>query len=230
MIKKMITVLSIIILISILSIEILNINEIYNPVFEPQDIINENGSINMVSAIVLDYRLIDTFFEVLVFTLSVIGISFYMEKLPEQNNISVEENSIVVKIITPILFQIIVLVTLYISVTGHLGPGGGFTAGVILGTGLIGVSFVKPIDEIEKIFIKSKIEKVKILVPLIIALYGLLGYFWNGAFFSNIPLKGNPGELFSGGGAMLLNILIAFEVFAGTWTILYKFIKHRGTI
>jgi multicomponent Na+:H+ antiporter subunit B len=166
----------------------------------------------------------------LVFTIAVIGVSFYMEKLPEYKGKDTILDSPVIQIMTPILFQIIVLISLYIALTGHLGPGGGFAAGVIMGTGLIGVSFVKPMDEIENIFKKSKIEKFKILSPLLIIIYGVLGQIWGGAYFANFPFTGEVGELLSGGSAILLNFIIGFEVFAGTWTILYKFIKHRGLL
>ena len=196
----------------------------------PSEILSENGSVNMVTAIILDYRLFDTFFEVLVFTLAITGVSYYVQKLPVEKEKIGEQSSIVIDIITPIFFQIIVLVSLYVAIGGHLGPGGGFAAGVILGTGLMGVSFVKPMEDIENIFIKSKVEKYKIMVPFLIAVYGLLGYVWGDSFFSNIPLPGTPGRLLSGGGSMFLNMIIGFEVFAGTWTILYKFIKHRGML
>lgn len=198
--------------------------------YEIKEILEKNGSVNMVAAIILDYRLFDTFFEVLVFTLAITGVSYYVQKLPEEKELVSEKSSIVIDIITPIFFQIIILVSLYIAIAGHLGPGGGFAAGVILATGLIGVTFVKPMEDIEKIFIKSKIEKYKIIVPFLIAIYGLLGIFWGDSFFTNIPLYGEPGKLLSGGGIMLLNMLIGFEVFAGSWTILYKFIKHRGML
>jgi len=225
------TIISFILLLSIFIIFVLNVNiGIATSSFSPDFIIQENGSRNMVSSIVLDFRLFDTFFEVLVFTIAIIGVSFYMEKLPKYKGEDSTLKSPVIKIMTPILFQIIVLISLYIALTGHLGPGGGFAAGVIMGTGLIGVSFVKPMDEIENIFKKSKIERYKILSPLLIIIYGVLGIVWGDTFFSNFPFTGKLGELLSGGSAILLNFIIGFEVFAGTWTILYKFIKHRGLL
>jgi multicomponent Na+:H+ antiporter subunit B len=225
------TVITIILLSSIFFIFVLNVDFGNSAsTFTPELVTRENGSQNMVSSIVLDFRLFDTFFEVLVFTIAIIGVSFYMEKLPEYKGKDTILDSPVIQIMTPILFQIIVLISLYIGLTGHLGPGGGFAAGVIMGTGLIGVSFVKPMDEIENIFKKSKIEKFKILSPLLIIIYGVMGILWGDAFFANFPFTGESGELLSGGSAILLNFIIGFEVFAGTWTILYKFIKHRGLL
>ena len=225
------TLITIILLSSIFFIFVFNVDfGNSTSTFTPELVTRENGSQNMVSSIVLDFRLFDTFFEVLVFTIAIIGVSFYMEKLPEYKGKDTILDSPVIQIMTPILFQIIVLISLYIGLTGHLGPGGGFAAGVIMGTGLIGVSFVKPMDEIENIFKKSKIEKFKILSPLLIIIYGVMGILWGDAFFANFPFTGESGELLSGGSAILLNFVIGFEVFAGTWTILYKFIKHRGLL
>ncbi|BBE32068.1 cation:proton antiporter [Tepiditoga spiralis] len=199
-------------------------------VYTAEEIKLENTSKNMVSAIVLDYRMLDTFFEVLVFTLAITGVSYYLKKLPEVKDFEFEKESGIVEIITPILFQLLALLAFYAVVTGHVGTGGGFSAGVILGTALLGVTFVKPIEDIERVFKKSKIEKYKYLTPLIIVIYGMLGKIWGGEFFCNFPILGNYGHLFSGGSAIFLNFLIGIEVFAGTWTILYKFIKHRGML
>ncbi|POZ88480.1 MULTISPECIES: MnhB domain-containing protein [Petrotoga] len=200
--------------------------------YEPSGIFAENGSINMVSAIVLDYRIYDTFFEILVFTVAIIGISEFIGKIPTvaPDDQQIKYDTPIIKVITPIIFQIIVLISLYIAITGHIAPGGGFAAGTILGTGFLAVSLVRPTDEIENLFVKSKIEKLKMLVPLFIIIYGLLGYVWGDSIFSNFHLKGSPGELASGGSAILLNFLIYFEVFGGSWTILYRFLKHRGLL
>jgi multicomponent Na+:H+ antiporter subunit B len=227
--KKKIIALFLIIPIFLLLAFYMEIGDAQSP-YTAQEILVENGSINMVAAIVLDYRLFDTFFEVLVFTLAVTGVSYYVKKLPVVSDSDFEKTSITVNVFAPIMFQMIVLVSLYVAVAGHIGPGGGFAAGVILGTGLLGVTFVKPMEDIEKIFIKSKIEKYKIITPFLIAIYGILGIVWGDSFFTNIPLVGQPGKLLSGGAIIILNLLIGFEVFAGTWTILYKFIKHRGML
>jgi multicomponent Na+:H+ antiporter subunit B len=227
--KKKIIALFLIIPIFLLLAFYMEIGDAQSP-YTAQEILTENGSINMVAAIVLDYRLFDTFFEVLVFTLAVTGVSYYVKKLPVVSDSDFEKTSITVNVFAPIMFQMIVLVSLYVAVAGHIGPGGGFAAGVILGTGLLGVTFVKPMEEIERIFIKSKIEKYKIITPFLIAIYGILGIIWGDSFFTNIPLIGQPGKLLSGGAIIILNLLIGFEVFAGTWTILYKFIKHRGML
>ncbi|MDY6896303.1 MAG: hypothetical protein SVO01_12945, partial [Thermotogota bacterium] len=83
--------------------------------YETSEILAENGSTNMVSAIVLDYRIYDTFFEILVFTVVIIGISEFIGKIPSvaSDDQQIIYDTPIIKVITPIIFQIIVLISLY---------------------------------------------------------------------------------------------------------------------
>ncbi|KLO24689.1 hydrogen gas-evolving membrane-bound hydrogenase subunit E [Marinitoga sp. 1155] len=193
------------------------------------NILSENGSLNMVSAIVLDYRFYDTFFEILVFTVTIIGISYFM-KFFQPAKTEFSEPSVVLKVFAPVMFPITLLLGFYNTLTGHLYPGGGFNSGIILGTGVLSLTLIKKYEDIEDIFEKSKIEEIKVLMPLFIIVYGVVGKIFFGEYFINFFPKFQPGSIFSGGSAIMLNSFIAFEVFGGSWTILYQFIKHRGLL
>ncbi|GAB6188639.1 Na(+)/H(+) antiporter subunit B [Marinitoga arctica] len=193
------------------------------------NILNENGSLNIVSAIVLDYRFYDTFFEILVFTVTIIGISYFM-KFFKPNKSEFSEPSVVLRIFAPVMFPITLLLGFYNTLTGHLYPGGGFNSGIILGTGVLSLALIKKYEDIEEIFEKSKIEEIKVLIPLFIIVYAIIGKMFFGEYFINFFPKFHPGSIFSGGSAIMLNSFIAFEVFGGSWTILYQFIKHRGLL
>ncbi|OQY10284.1 MAG: hypothetical protein B6I29_01755 [Marinitoga sp. 4572_148] len=193
------------------------------------NVLTENGSLNIVSAIVLDYRFYDTFFEILVFTVTIIGISYFM-KFFQQSKFEFSEPSVVLRVFAPVMFPITLLLGFYNTLTGHLYPGGGFNSGIILGTGVLSLTLVKKYEDIEDIFEKSKIEEFKVLVPLFIIIYAILGKLFLGEYFINFFPKLEPGSIFSGGSAIMLNSFIAFEVFGGSWTILYQFIKHRGLL
>ncbi|AEX84635.1 hypothetical protein XO10_01210 [Marinitoga sp. 1135] len=193
------------------------------------NVLNENGSLNIVSAIVLDYRFYDTFFEILVFTVTIIGISYFM-KFFGKSEYEFSEPSVVLKVFSPVMFPITLLLGFYNTFTGHLYPGGGFNSGIILGTGVLSLALVKKYEDIEEVFEKSHIEEIKVLVPLFIIIYAVIGKIFFGEYFINFFPKFEPGSLFSGGSAIMLNSFIAFEVFGGSWTILYQFIKHRGLL
>lgn len=193
------------------------------------NILKENGSLNMVSAIVLDYRFYDTFFEILVFTVTIIGISYFM-KFFQTSKYEFTEPSIILKVFAPVMFPITLLLGFYNILTGHLYPGGGFNSGIIFGTGVLSLAIIKKYEEIEEVFEKSKIEEIKVFIPMLIIIYALIGKIFFGEYFINFFPKLTPGSIFSGGSAVMLNSFIAFEVFGGSWTILYQFIKHRGLL
>ncbi|SHE33203.1 multisubunit sodium/proton antiporter, MrpB subunit [Marinitoga hydrogenitolerans DSM 16785] len=193
------------------------------------NVLNENGSLNIVSAIVLDYRFYDTFFEILVFTITIIGISYFM-KFFKPNKSEFSKPSVVLKVFSPVMFPITLLLGIYNTLTGHLYPGGGFNSGIILGTGVLSLALIKKYEDIEEIFEKSRIEEIKVLIPLFIIVYAIIGKLFFGEYFINFFPKFQPGSIFSGGSAVMLNSFIAFEVFGGSWTILYQFIKHRGLL
>ncbi|WGS65063.1 MnhB domain-containing protein [Marinitoga aeolica] len=192
-------------------------------------VLQDNGSLNLVSAIVLDYRFYDTFFEILVFTVTIIGISYFM-KFFQPSKYEFSKPSIVLRVFAPVMFPITLLLGFYNTLTGHLYPGGGFNSGIILGTGVLSLALIKRYEEIEEIFEKSRIEEIKVLIPLFIIIYAILGKVFFGEYFINFFPKFQPGTIFSGGSAVMLNSFIAFEVFGGSWTILYQFIKHRGLL
>ncbi|WP_129409468.1 MnhB domain-containing protein [Marinitoga lauensis] len=137
-------------------------------------VLQDNGSLNLVSAIVLDYRFYDTFFEILVFTVTIIGISYFM-KFFKPSKYKFSKPSIVLKVFAPVMFPITLLFGFYNTLTGHLYPGGGFNSGIILGTGVLSLSLIKRYEEIEEIFEKSRIEEVKVLIPLFIIIYAIIG-------------------------------------------------------
>ncbi|MBM7558270.1 hydrogen gas-evolving membrane-bound hydrogenase subunit E [Marinitoga litoralis] len=200
----------------------------HNPYYDIS-VLSENGSLNLVSAIVLDYRFYDTFFEILVFTITIIGISYFMKFFkPNKNEFS--PPSVVLRVFAPVMFPITLLLGFYNTLTGHLYPGGGFNSGIILGTGVLSLALVKKYEDIEDIFEKSRIEEIKVLIPLFIIIYAVIGKMFFGEYFINFFPKMQPGSIFSGGSAVMLNSFIAFEVFGGSWTILYQFIKHRGLL
>jgi multicomponent Na+:H+ antiporter subunit B len=93
-----------------------------------------------VTAMLWDYRGLDTVFESTVFILAVVG-SAALFRFSEASLLSygskpgerLEEGlSIIVRVVTRIVFALIVALSAAIAFHGHLTPGGGFQAGSIL--------------------------------------------------------------------------------------------------
>ncbi|MDD5646035.1 MAG: MnhB domain-containing protein, partial [Candidatus Bipolaricaulis sp.] len=95
------------------------------------------GASNIVSSIVLGVRLMDTLVEILVFTVAVLGVRYFLE-LPH-GRVGAEEipESRLVAVSSAILLPLILVIGGYVTVYGHLSPGGGFSGGAIVATGLL---------------------------------------------------------------------------------------------
>jgi len=237
MIKKLFNYSVIIILIFITVLLILEINTIpLNNIPEKYStsVLKDNGSLNMVSAIYLDYRMYDTIFEITVFFIAAFGVSTILSNIPSTKqksaNIKISKDLLQNNVSVNLIFLLSTIFAVYIMITGHLGPGGGFVGGVIGGTGILILSGNKDLYQIEKDFEKMKIHNIEKYVLIAVPILGIMTLFFTGNSLVNFLPQGNPGSIFSGGTAIILNFLIGFKVFAGTWTIFYHFVNHRGLI
>ncbi len=119
----------------------------------------------------------------------------------------------ILKQISKILIPIIQVFGLYVIFFGHISPGGGFSGGTI-----IGASFILYRIAFGKQQAKEKLKFTALLKVICYSLitYGLLkGYsFITGGgniHGFQIPL-GKPGNIFSGGFLLPLNIAVGFIV------------------
>ncbi|HPE69052.1 MAG TPA: MnhB domain-containing protein [Thermotogota bacterium] len=191
----------------------------------------ENGSLNPVSAIYLDYRFYDTLFEICVFFTASFGVSLVLSRFSTEQANDQEENPEEFSPVAPLFFFGATQVfSLFLVLTGHLSPGGGFVAGVVGGTGVLILSGNKPFHVLETELHRLKLHWIEQCVMLAIPILGIVSFFSKGVVLGNLFPTGNPGDLFSGGNALLLNALIGFKVFTGTWTIFFHFVRHRGMI
>jgi len=181
------------------------------------------GVPNAVTGILLHFRLYDTIFEVFVFTAAVLGVQQYLTRdreAPEVYHIS--DDSIV--ILARIGAMIAGLVALELAIRGHLGPGGGFAAGVAGGTCIVLVAVTSEQVRLKKGHERWRAavwEKSSVLIFMALTVPVLSGM--------EFP-KGGFGALLSGGAIPWLNFLIAFKVAIGSWTILHLFIRYRGLL
>jgi len=197
-----------------------------------------NTSLNLISAIYLDYRFYDTIFEVIVFFVAAFGVNMVLEKLPDSKlrkpskmiTIHSEEVDLRMEISGNFIFTLSLIFSIYIVFSGHIGPGGGFVGGVVAGTGLLVLSGSKDLKRIEDNLNSMNIHEIEQSIMFFIPISGIIGLMLSSAGFSNFFPQATPGTFFSGGNALLFNFLIGFKVFSGTWTILYNFVRHRGVI
>ena len=103
---------------------------------------------------------------------------------------------------------------LYVALTGHLGPGGGFAGGVILAASgvLIVLAFGRRFSA--KVITDHAVHIADAAGAGVFLLVALLG-FLAGAFFANFIPTGEPHHLKSGGAIPISNLAIFIKVGAG---------------
>lgn len=114
-----------------------------------------------VSAMLWDYRGIDTYYETAVFFLAVIGgAALFRIAEIKVGTISVVQRerglSVIVKTVTRIIFPLIITVSASVALHGHLTPGGGFQAG-----SMMAVAFLTAIAAFSRHFIEEDLKLTK---------------------------------------------------------------------
>jgi len=186
--------------------------------------VKETGSLNLVTAILYDYRGFDSLGEstVIFAAVSAIVLILSFKKLP----VSSKGLSFIVKRTFGILTPFVFLYALYVITHGHLSPGGGFQGGVVLGTISIIFSIVYgSAFDYEKYNPRSK-TILETGGALLFVFIGGLGMISGGYFLSNFnPTGSGLGTLISAGSIPLINIGIGFKVGAGLAIIFYTMIQ-----
>lgn len=188
-----------------------------------QAVVADSGVPNAVSGIIFRNRLYDTIFEVVVFTIAIMGATYMLAN--ERPFCTIYHFSDRPSIILARLGATIsALVGIELAIRGHLSPGGGFAAGVAGGTAIGLVAITSSSEWMQTIYKKwhaSKWEKVSVLIFILLAVIKLSGF--------ELPY-GELGTLFSGGVLPLLNFLVAIKVSLGSWAVLLVFIHYRGLL
>jgi multicomponent Na+:H+ antiporter subunit B len=186
-------------------------------------VLKDSGVPNVVSGIILRNRLYDTIFEVIVFTIAIMGASFLLanERPPTRVYQFSDRSSI---ILARLGATISALVGIELAIRGHLSPGGGFAAGVAGGTAIGLVAITSSPQWMQVIYQRWQAatwEKVSVIVFILLSVITLAGV--------ELP-HGELGGLFSGGMLPILNILVAIKVALGSWAIVLIFIRYRGLL
>ena len=170
------------------------------------------GAANIVTAIIVTYRGLDTLGEVTVLflTAAIIGlvlsgqahsVAKAKKDLPPTGELLTTGSTL--------LLPLIMLLGAYVIVNGHLTPGGGFQGGAILASGILLILLTSPMQR----FSHRLITVLESVSGLTFILIGILGVVMAGGFLDNRILPvGSAGELFSAGTIPLIYTLIGLKV------------------
>jgi multicomponent Na+:H+ antiporter subunit B len=192
--------------------------------FSAIDVLVEEGGVpNVVSTLILRNRLYDTIFEVIVFTIAIVGASFLLAN--ERPSPKIQQFSDASSILLARLGATLsALVGIELALRGHLSPGGGFAAGVAGGTAIGLVAMTSSPEWMQSMYQRwhaATWEKVSVLLFIVLATIVLAGVE---------PPHGELGALISGGMTPVLNILVAIKVALGSWAVVLLFIRYRGLL
>lgn len=200
--------------------------------------LQETGAVNIVTGMILDYRAFDTLGEshVLFIATCTVLILLRIDKKKGKDSIAEREandriyepkNDVILQTVARILVPPIIIFGIYVILCGHLGPGGGFSGGAVIGAGLILYLNAFGFAKTERFF-TAKTYKWMSFGAL--ACYALAkSYsFYTGAneIHSVIPL-GTPEAILSSGLILILNICVGIVV-AGTMYTFYVMFRKGG--
>jgi len=185
----------------------------------------QTGSLNLVTAIYLDYRLLDTLFEAGILLIAVTGVSWIAQHdNVEHNPLFMLDRFKIPELfvsLARIIYPIVLLFGIYVVFNGHLAPGGGFQGGAILATALLILYYIdlKKKTNLQRIF---TIEK---WLYLLLVGISMISFFTRGVWFTNfIPLEGDP--LLKSIFLIALNLIIGAKVALGLTAIFIAFLKE----
>lgn len=185
-----------------------------------QNTVAETGAQNVVAAIIVTYRGLDTLGEVTVLflTAAIVALVLARSHVPaDAKGPGLLSSGELLQTGTRMLVPLILLFGAYVFINGHLTPGGGFQGGAIVASGMLLLLLADPL----KRFSHKVISLTESTSGVVYVLIGLIGLAWAGGFLDNriLPL-GSFGSIFSAGAIPLIYILIGLKVGAEFSSIL----------
>ena len=186
-------------------------NEVYARYIERG--VEDTGAVNLVAAIILDYRALDTLGEAFVLFTALISVIMLVRTSCGSQFILVEpKQPLMLRFMITLVSPFILVYGIYILLNGHLSPGGGFSGGAILGSAISLYAISFGVQKVRTIF-PFKILLISMSIALLFYAFSKGYSFLMGAsgLSTGIPL-GTPGNLFSGGLIVPLNICVGIVV------------------
>jgi len=197
----------------------------------------ELGAPNLVTAVVVSYRGLDTLGEVTVLFISAAGVGLLLRRTRrkeddedlEQGDREEETAGVhkpaseIVETATELLLPMVILFGIYVFLNGHLSPGGGFQGGAIIASGTMFLLLALPESHISRLMI-AIIESLSGFSYVIV---GVLGVIMAGGFLDNrIMDLGTYGSLFSAGAIPLIYVFVGLKVGFELSAVLDRFRKE----
>lgn len=202
--------------------------------------LQETGAVNIVTGMILDYRAFDTFGESCVLFIASCCVLVLLridaadgneqarKRLEEANDRLFEpKNDVILQKCACVLVPLILVFGIYIVLNGHLSPGGGFSGGAVLGSGLILYLNAFGFGKTERFFTEKVYRRLTLSALTFYCLAKSYSFFTGANHMeSGIPL-GMPGRILSSGLILPLNICVGLVV-ACTMYAFYALFRKGG--
>ncbi len=170
------------------------------------------GAVNVVTAIVVTYRGLDTLGEVSVLFLAATGVAVLLRRREKQQKGKGKKKRPASEFLNTgahLLSPFIVMFGAYIFLNGHLSPGGGFQGGAVIASGVLLLLLVFPgfkLNHLALNWLESTAGASYVIV-------GILGLVLAAGFLDNrfLPL-GQYGALLSAGAIPVIYTFIGLKV------------------
>ena len=199
----------------------------YTALYYADNTVSDTGAANIVTAIIVTYRGLDTLGEVTVLflTAAIVGLVLTRGAKAGKGKPMLASGELLCTG-SGLLVPLILLLGVYVFVNGHLTPGGGFQGGAILASGIMLVLLTNPMRHFSHRLI-AVIESVSGLVFITV---GILGIILAAGFLDNSLLpKGTLGELFSAGTIPVVYSFIGLKVGAEFSSMLVNLSETEGS-
>ena len=170
------------------------------------------GAANIITAIIVTFRGLDTLGEVTVLFLTATIVGLVLSHGRREGAGSQRELPPTGELLTTgtrLLVPLILLFGVYVFVNGHLTPGGGFQGGAILASAVL----LLLLTDLMLHFGHGLIAAIESTAGLFFIGIGILGVFLAGGFLANrfLPI-GDLGQLFSAGAIPVIYSFVGLKV------------------
>lgn len=194
--------------------------------------LQETGAVNIVTGMILDYRAFDTLGEshvLFIATCTVLILlrlddskkgSHGMGYDVEEDRLHEPKNDVILQTVARILVPPIVIFGIYVILGGHLGPGGGFSGGAVIGAGLILYLNAFGFEKTERFFNEKTYKRLSFCALGCYCLAKSYSFYTGANHIESVIPLGTPGAILSSGLILVLNICVGLVV-AGTMYTFY---------
>ena len=184
--------------------------------------LEEGGATNLVANMILDYRAFDTLGESNVLFIAVCSVIILLRlnsgdpkaalRAEADDRAFEPKNDIILQMGARVLMPIMMLYGMYIVLNGHLGPGGGFSGGAVMGVGLVLYLNAFGFRKTERFFTFRTFRVVSLSALCFYALSKAYSFFTGANHLESVITVGHPGDILSAGLILPLNIAVGMVV------------------